>query len=116
MVSILPLEVHTMQTNNSNKHDRRKEARTYILLSLCLIAVGVSGYFFFSGAQQEAEELQPVLSIPVEVEQPTEQTPQPTPPEPKTEAAEPTTQPTAPPPPPAERPQTMCCRILPWII
>lgn len=68
-----------MQNNDSNKNVRFwKEKGSYILLSLCLIAVGVSGWFFLSGAVEESEEVQPVLSIPVEVETP-ETAPAPTP-------------------------------------
>ena len=58
-----------MQNNNKSNHFW-KEKGPYILLALCLVAVGVSGWFFFSGAMDEAEELQPVLSVPVEVEEP----------------------------------------------
>ena len=51
-----------MQNNNNQS----KKKGYYILLSLCLIAVGVSVWYFLGGAVKEAEELQPVLSIPVE--------------------------------------------------
>lgn len=57
-----------MQNNKSNNF--WKEKGSYILLALCLVAVGVSGWFFLNGAVEEAEELQPVLSVPVEVEEP----------------------------------------------
>ena len=60
------MEVHTMQ-NNKEKQNKRGY---YIALSLCLIAVGVSAWYFLGGAVKEAEELQPVLSIPVEETKP----------------------------------------------
>ena len=62
-----------MQNNKSNNF--WKEKGSYILLALCLVAVGVSGWFFLNGAVEEAEELQPVLSVPVEVEEPKEDKP-----------------------------------------
>lgn len=83
-----------MENNKPNKFTRLwKEKGYYILLSLCLIAVGVSGYLFLSGAAEEAEELQPVLSIPVEVEVP-EQT-EPVPENKEQEPSAPTVQPEA---------------------
>ena len=51
-----------MQNNNKQS----KQRGYYILLGLCLIAVGVSAWYFLGNAAKEAEELQPVLSIPVE--------------------------------------------------
>lgn len=45
-----------------------KDNGYYILLGLCLAAVGVSGYFLVSGALGETEQTQQVLSIPVTVE------------------------------------------------
>ncbi len=62
-----------MQNNKSNNF--WKEKGSYILLALCLVAVGVSGWFFLNGAVEEAEELQPVLSVPVEVEEPAKDKP-----------------------------------------
>lgn len=62
-----------MQNNKSNKF--WKEKGYYILLSLCLIAVGVSGWFFLSGAMDEAEEVRPVLSVPVEEAAPDKEQP-----------------------------------------
>ncbi len=67
-----------MEKNNPKRFSQLwKEKGYYILLSLCLIAVGVSGYLFLSGAAEETEELQPVLSIPVEVEKPVKEQPAP---------------------------------------
>lgn len=63
-----------MQNNNKSNHFW-KEKGPYILLALCLVAVGVSGWFFLNGAAEEAEELQPVLSVPVEVEDPVKDKP-----------------------------------------
>ena len=61
--------------NNNQSNNFWKEKGSYILLALCLVAVGVSGWFFLNGAVEEAEELQPVLSVPVEVEEPKEDKP-----------------------------------------
>lgn len=94
-----------MENNKPNKFGRLwKEKGYYILLSLCLIAVGVSGYLFLSDAAEEARELQPVLSIPVEVEtQEKEQTP-PQQTEPETDKEQ---EPSAPTVQPEEKPLTV---------
>ncbi len=63
-----------MQHNNTNPMKRFwKENGYYILLGLCVVAVGVSGYFFVTGAMGEQEEAQAVLSIPATVEEPVKQ-------------------------------------------
>ena len=62
-----------MQNHESHSFKRFwKNNGYYILLGLCLVAVGVSGYFFVSGALQESKEAQEVLSIPATVEEPDE--------------------------------------------
>lgn len=47
-----------------------KDRGYYILLGLCVVAVGISGYFFVTGALKESEEAQEVLSIPATVDEP----------------------------------------------
>ena len=69
---ILSPEVHTMQKDHFNKFSKLwKDKGYYILLGLCVVAVGVSGYFFLDGARQE----QAALSVPATVVEP-EKTPQ----------------------------------------
>jgi len=59
-----------MQHNEPNKFARLwKEKGYYILLSLCVVAVGVSGYFFLTGASEEQQAVQESLSVPVTVEE-----------------------------------------------
>lgn len=59
-----------MQNDKSNKFTRMwKEKGYYIILSLCIVAVGVSGYFFITGAREE----QASLSVPVTVEKPADE-------------------------------------------
>ncbi len=72
MWDILPLEVHNMQNNN---HNQSKKKGYYILLGLCLIAVGVSAWYFLGNAAKEAQQVQPVLSIPVEEVKPEQEQP-----------------------------------------
>lgn len=85
-----------MQNNKSNNF--WKEKGSYILLALCLVAVGVSGWFFLNGAVEEAEELQPVLSVPVEVEEPAKEQTKDKPTAADTETAEETETPSEPQP------------------
>ena len=60
-----------MQNKEPNKFTRLwKEKGYYILLALCVAAVGVSGYFFITGAMEEKQSLQESLSVPVTVEKP----------------------------------------------
>ena len=67
-----------MQHNETNGPGRRfrrllKEKGYYIVLTLCLVAVGVSGYVFFSTAAEQNEELdKQVLSVPVVIDDPEE--------------------------------------------
>ena len=67
-----------MQNNESNNKFARfmKTKGYYILLSLCLVAVGVSGYLFVSGAMEEQQAVEQSLSVPAEVETLTEDTEQ----------------------------------------
>ena len=52
-----------MQNKEPNKFTRLwKEKGYYILLALCVAAVGVSGYFFITGAMEEKQSLQESLS------------------------------------------------------
>ena len=63
-----------MQNNQSNPMKRLwKDKGYYILLGLCLLVVGVSGYFFVTGALHEKEAAREVLSIPVTAEEPKQQ-------------------------------------------
>lgn len=60
-----------MQNHESHSFKRLwKDKGYYILLGLCIVAVGVSGYFFVSGALKESKEAQETLSIPATVEEP----------------------------------------------
>ena len=62
-----------MQNHESHSFKRFwKNNGYYILLGLCLVAVGVSGYFFVTGALKESKEAQEVLSIPTTVDEPVE--------------------------------------------
>ncbi len=63
-----------MQNHESHSFKRLwKDKGYYILLGLCVVAVGVSGYFFVTGALKESNEAQEVLSIPATVEDPAEE-------------------------------------------
>ena len=60
-----------MQNHESHSFKRLwKDKGYYILLALCVVAVGVSGYFFVTGALKENREAQEVLSIPATVDEP----------------------------------------------
>ena len=59
-----------MQNNSNPMKQFWKDKGYYILLGLCVVAVGVSGYFFVTGALRENEAAQEVLSIPATVEEP----------------------------------------------
>lgn len=64
-----------MQNNESNQPNsgfRRffKEKGYYMLLCACLVVVGVSGYFFVSGAMSQRQEAQEALSVPVKPQEP----------------------------------------------
>ncbi len=62
-----------MQNHESHSFKRLwKDKGYYILLGLCVVAVGVSGYFFVTGALKESTEAQEVLSIPATVDEPVE--------------------------------------------
>lgn len=58
-----------MQKRSNSMKQFWKDNGYYILLGLCVAAVGVSGYFFVSGALRETEQTQQVLSIPATVEE-----------------------------------------------
>lgn len=64
-----------MQNNEPKKNTARlwKEKGYYMILSFCILAIGVGGYFFVSGALDEEAAVQQTLSTPVEVEDPAEQ-------------------------------------------
>lgn len=67
-----------MQNHESHSFKRLwKDKGYYILLGLCVVAVGVSGYFFVTGALKESKEAQEVLSIPTTVDEPVEKPAQP---------------------------------------
>lgn len=61
--------------NESNRRQNRfnrllKEKGYYIVLSLCLVAVGVAGYVFVSNAIRQNEQIaDPTLSVPIVVEE-----------------------------------------------
>lgn len=48
--------------NNNRKNTKNKGF--YILLAVCVLAIGVSGYFFFTDAAQEQEEITASMSVP----------------------------------------------------
>ena len=58
-----------MQKKPNSMKQFWKDNGYYILLGLCVVAVGVSGYFFVTGALREKEQMQEVLSIPATVEE-----------------------------------------------
>lgn len=60
--------------SNSNQFQRfLREKGYYIVLGLCVCAVGVSGYLFVSGAMQEQDALsEPAMSVATQVEIPAE--------------------------------------------
>ena len=58
-----------MQKKPNSMNRFWKDNGYYILLGLCVVAVGVSGYFFVTGALRETEQMQEVLSIPATVEE-----------------------------------------------
>ena len=65
-----------MQNDRPNKFVRFwKEKGYYIALSLCIVAVGVSGWYFLSGAVKEDKAVEQTLSIPATVEEPEPQKP-----------------------------------------
>ena len=71
-----------MQNNESNKQNKKsarlwKDKGYYMILSFCVLAVGVAGYFFISGAVEEEAAVQQTLSVPVTVEREEEQKPEP---------------------------------------
>lgn len=62
-----------MQNNESNNQNKRtarmrKDKGYYMILSFCILAIGVAGYFFVSGALQEQDAVEQTLSVPVTVE------------------------------------------------
>ena len=62
-----------MQNNESNKRNKRsarvwKDKGYYMILSFCILAIGVAGYYFISGAMEEEAAVQQTLSVPVTVE------------------------------------------------
>lgn len=64
-----------MQNNESNKQNKRtarlwKDKGYYMILSFCVLAIGVAGYFFVSGALEEEAAAQQTLSVPVTVDKP----------------------------------------------
>lgn len=61
-----------MQNNNQNNN---KSKGFYILLAMCVLAIGVSGYFFLSDAALEQEQMTAGLSVPNRA-QPDEQQPE----------------------------------------
>ncbi len=75
-----------MQNNESRKPTNKfarlwKGKGYYMILSFCILAIGVGGYFFLSGAVDEENAVQQTLSIPATVEDspttaPTPQTPE----------------------------------------
>ena len=65
-----------MQNKPNSMKQFWKDKGYYILLGLCIVAVGVSGYFFVTGALRENEAVEQTLSVPVTVEEPEDQTPQ----------------------------------------
>ncbi len=79
-----------MQNNEPNKQNKQsarlwKDKGYYMILSFCVLAIGVAGYFFLSGALEEEAAVQQTLSVPVTVEKPdAEQKPE----TPETETAE----------------------------
>lgn len=75
-----------MQQNESNNQPggfrkMLKEKGYYILLTLCIVAVGVSGAVFVSSALRQSQEAQETLSIPAKATDPDQdtKTPQQTP-------------------------------------
>ncbi len=59
-----------MQNNQENKWNKLwKEKGYYIALTLCLVAVGVSGIFFLSGAMKEKRAVKESLAVPPVVEE-----------------------------------------------
>ena len=63
-----------MQNNESNSFARFwKTKGYYMLLALCLVAVGVSAWLFVSGAMKEKQAVEESLSVPVTVEDPAAQ-------------------------------------------
>lgn len=62
-----------MQNNQQNQWKKLwKEKGYYIVLTLCLVAAGVSGIFFLSGAVREKKAVQESLAVPVTVQEPSE--------------------------------------------
>lgn len=60
-----------MQNKEPSKFTKMwKEKGYYILLVLCVAAVGISGYFFLTGAMEEKQSVEQSLSVPVTVETP----------------------------------------------
>ena len=64
-----------MQNNESRKepnglHKFIREKGYYILLTVCVLAIGVSGYFFVSGAIRQNQAAQETLSVPVKAQDP----------------------------------------------
>lgn len=64
-----------MQNNEPKKNTARlwKEKGYYMILSFCILAIGVGGYFFVTGALDEEAAVQETLSIPTQIEESTEQ-------------------------------------------
>lgn len=64
-----------MQNNESNNKFARfwKGKGYYMLLALCLVVVGVSGYLFVTGAVKEEQALEQSLSVPIVTEEPAEE-------------------------------------------
>ena len=65
-----------MQKKPNSMKQFWKDNGYYILLGLCVVAVGVSGYFFVTGALRETGQTQEVLSIPATVNEQEERTAQ----------------------------------------
>lgn len=64
-----------MQNNDSRKEPSGlgkfiREKGYYMLLTVCVLAIGVSGYFFISGAIRQNQAAQETLSVPVKAQDP----------------------------------------------
>ena len=65
-----------MQSNESNKFSKFLKTRGYyMLLGLCILAVGVAGYVFISDAVEENRALEQSLSVPITAEEPLQELP-----------------------------------------
>lgn len=64
-----------MQNNDPRKEPNGlskfiREKGYYMLLTVCVLAIGVSGYFFISGAIRQNQAAQETLSVPVKAQDP----------------------------------------------